>query len=114
MRIQQVRSSRPSWANRWLVLTKLLGEHTSSRFAFSVSRRIGNAVTRNHVKRLLGESIRKQLPEIKGTWDIVLIARQPTSRASLAQIDHAVTNLFRQAHLVREPDRDGVIETRTQ
>jgi ribonuclease P protein component len=106
LRIQQVRSSRPSWANRWLVLTKLVGEQASSRFAFSVSRQVGNAVTRNRVKRLLGESVRKRLPDIEGTWDIVLIARRLASRANLTQIDDAVTDLFRQAHLVQDLDQD--------
>ena len=111
LRIQQVRSSRPSWANRWLVLLKLSGEQASSRFAFSVSRRIGNAVTRNRVKRLLGESVRKQLPGIKGAWDIVLIARQPMGKASLPQVDSAVTDLLKQAHLLRAPDQDCTTET---
>ena len=102
LRIKQVRSSRPSWANRWLALTKLPGEQTPSRFAFSVSRRIGNAVARNRVKRLLRESIRRHLSEIKDSWDIVLIARQPASRAKLTQIDRAVTDLLEQAHLLHD------------
>jgi ribonuclease P protein component len=106
LRIRQVRSSGPSWANRWLVLSKLVGEQITSRVAFSVSRRIGNAVTRNRVKRLLRESIRQHLSQVKGTWDIVLVARRPTRSANLSQIDCAVSDLLRRAELTQNCDQD--------
>jgi hypothetical protein len=44
--------------------------------------------------------VRQHLPEIKGAWDVVLIARQPTHQASLIQIDRAVADLLKRADLV--------------
>ncbi len=99
-RIQQVRAARPSWANRRLVLARLGGEQAASRFAFVVSRRIGNAVTRNRVKRLLRAVVWQHLPEIEGRWDVVLIARRSIRGATFMQVDRAVVDLFKQSGLL--------------
>jgi len=45
-----------------------------SRFGLAVSRKVGNAVVRNRVKRWLRESIRRQSRGIIG-YDVVFIAR---------------------------------------
>ena len=108
-RIHQVRTSRPSWANHWLILVKLTSERREEsrpesrlecRFAFVVSRKIGGAVIRNRVKRLMREAVRCHLPDMCKGWDVVLIARWPTSQARFEQIEHAVVDLLRRANLV--------------
>jgi len=102
VRIRQVREARPSWANHWLVLTTHASELEHARFAFVVSRRVGNAVVRNRVKRLLREAVRHRLQMIAGGWDVVLIARQPARGARFQEMDRAVFDLLRRAGLVVE------------
>ena len=98
-RIQEVRRKGRGWRNRWLALSKLPNQEPSSRFAFSVSRRIGNAVTRNRVKRLIREAVRERLVRIRGGWDILFVARSRARDASFEQIQCAVADLLRQSHL---------------
>jgi ribonuclease P protein component len=98
-RIREVRQQGQSWHNRWLVLVKQDNERAESRFAFSASRRIGNAVVRNRVKRLMRESIRLRLPRISGGWDVLVIARIPARQASFEQLDRAVGHLLEEASL---------------
>lgn len=46
-----------------------------SRFGVSVSRKIGNSVTRNRVKRSIREALDELEPQLLGGLDYVVIAR---------------------------------------
>ena len=101
-RIREIRSSGQSWHNRWLVLSRLASTSSASHFAISVSRRLGAAVSRNRVRRLIGESIRLRLPRIGEGWDVLVIARLPARAASFVEIDGAVADLLRRSGLEAE------------
>jgi len=49
-------------------------EQAQSRIAFTVTRKVGNAVIRNRVKRWLREAARQQVASIPEGKDIVVIA----------------------------------------
>lgn len=89
-----------SWTNAWLVLIALPNGKGHSRFGFSVGRRIGKAVQRNRVKRLLREVIRLKLDRVAPGWDLVFIARSPMQAATFAQTQEAIRQLLQQAHLL--------------
>lgn len=65
-----------SHANRVLVLYGFprAGEG-ELRLGLSVSRRVGGAVERNHVKRLLREAFEQELARLPEGHDIVIVAR---------------------------------------
>lgn len=75
-----------SVANRYLVLYYFersgSGAGTGdadagTRVGFSVSKRLGGAVDRNRIKRVLREVLRAHRESLKGDVDLVLIARTP-------------------------------------
>ena len=49
-------------------------EQSQSRVAFTVTRKVGNAVVRNRVKRWLREATRQQLSSIPNHKNVVVIA----------------------------------------
>ncbi len=94
----QVHREGLSIANRLLVVRVLANGLDHSRFGFLVSKRIGNAVVRNRVKRRLREVVR--LTPVKPGWDAVFIARRDINQADFQQLKQAAENLLRRTHLV--------------
>ena len=97
-RFASIHKEGRSWANRHLVLKVLPNELDDSRFGFSTSRRVGNAVTRNKVKRRLREVIRSS--DVKPGWDVLIMGRTAAGTADFQQLKGSLTNLLRRADLL--------------
>ena len=87
-----------SWVSNLMVTKTLPNRLTLSRYGFSVSRRVGKAVVRNRVKRLLREIFR--LTPLEPGWDIVFIARPAAATADYASLKKAVEGLLSRARLL--------------
>jgi ribonuclease P protein component len=98
-RFQEVRRKGKSAKHRLAILVYLRNDLPYSRFGFTASRRVGNAVQRNRARRLLRESIRLQLETIEAGWDVVLIARPAIVGKSFQQVDEACKQLLKRARL---------------
>ena len=89
-------------ANNLLVVRVLPNGLDHNRFGFMVSKRLGNAVVRNKIKRRLREIVRQN--SLKEGWDAVFIARRGAEKASFGQLRRATENLFRRTRLSLPPD----------
>jgi len=69
-----------------------------SRYGFSVTKKVGKAVQRNHLKRLLREIMRLQ--SLKEGWDIVFIARPAAVNVDYHQLEGTVFKLLTRAQLL--------------
>ena len=97
-RFSQIHRKGRSVANNLLVLRLLSNGLEESRFGFMISKRVGNAVVRNRVKRRLREAVR--LNQVKGGWDAIFIARRPSASARYQQLEQAALNLLRRTNLL--------------
>lgn len=97
---EAVRRRGKGWSAALLVLRALANGLPCSRFGYVVSRRVGNAVVRNRVRRRIREVVR-QAPVREG-WDLVFIARSGAAEASYPELKQAVHELLRRGRLLRE------------
>ena len=67
-----------------------------ARLGISASRRVGNAVVRNRVKRQIREWYRTQKQTIPKGKDYVLIVRRPAASMSSAEIRQVLSDLVGQ------------------
>ena len=72
------------------------------RYGLSVSKRVGNAVIRNRVKRMLREILRTK--PLESGWDIMLIVRSLAANANYTEMDKSIDDLLSQAQLLRSPE----------
>ena len=96
-----------SQASNLVVMRALPSGLTLSRYGFSVSKRVGKAVTRNRVKRLLREILRTM--PLKSGWDIVFIARPAVASSDYASLKSSVQHLLSRAHLLETDKSPGFL-----
>jgi len=71
-----------------------------SRYAIAAGRSIGNAVSRNRVKRRLRSSLDIILTSIRPGWDLIIYGRQPLLSAKYNEIRLAMNEILQKADLL--------------
>ena len=87
-----------SYPSELIVLRTLPNNLDHSRYGLSVSKKVGNAITRNKLKRRLREINRIEL--IKPGWDMVYILRPSAAKASFTSLKTTVETLLSKADIL--------------
>jgi ribonuclease P protein component len=92
-----------SIANQQFVLYHLAKpEHEYFRLGVSVSKKIGNAVVRNRLRRIMKEVVRLHKNSIELTADFILIARKPVSKMVYKDIESSMIHVLKKANIYKK------------
>lgn len=95
-----------------LVLWLPRRDHPIPRVGLTVSKKVGNAVVRNQVKRWLREAVRHELHRLVRPVDVVLIAHPNAATSSASSLRDEVRSAFREVMGETPPRRSRRHRTR--
>jgi ribonuclease P protein component len=88
------------WRDRLTSVKTLPNGLAFSRYGFSVSKKLGKAVARNRIRRILRDIMRKK--HLRAGWDIIVIPLPSAMEADYSQINDSIHRLLVQAHLLED------------
>ncbi|UQZ84491.1 Ribonuclease P protein component [Paenibacillus konkukensis] len=75
-------------------------QQESFRLGISVSKKLGNAVVRNRIRRVVKEIVRLNRPKFAGGYDFILIARKPVVGLTYQEVEKSILHVFKRASLL--------------
>lgn len=92
---RKIYQSGSSAADRYLVIYKLKSISDEPCIGFSISKKVGNAVKRNRIKRKLREICRLNLEKFPKGHNFVIIARVAAQNSDYGQLEQSVFNVLK-------------------
>lgn len=97
---ERLRRTSRSQQHPMMLLSYVPNGLDHNRYGFITSKRLGKAVKRNRVRRLLRETIHLIHPRMQSGFDLVIIARHPLIGQPFSVVQHTVEMLLRRAGIV--------------
>ncbi|WP_248929328.1 ribonuclease P protein component [Paenibacillus hamazuiensis] len=73
------------------------------RLGVSVSKKLGNAVVRNRLRRVIKEIVRHHADRIPPEYDFIVIARKPVVEMDYKEMEKSLLHVLRKAALLSKP-----------
>ena len=85
-----------------LVVYCLKRKRGGVRIGITTGKKVGNAVARNRARRLIREAVRLCENDIRGNWDIVLVARTRTPYLKMQDVSRELNRALSEMGILAE------------
>ena len=102
IQFKKVYRSGKSYGNRLIVLFVFKNGLKYNRVGYAVTKKVGNSVTRNRVRRRMKEIYRLNCFKIKKGYDLIFLPRINSKDSSYRNIESAMFHLLKIAHILNE------------
>lgn len=100
---QKIFKRGKSFANRQFVVYCSAKEgQTEFRIGLSVSKKVGNAVTRNRIKRFIRQAFLEMKEEINPNMDYVIIARHQAATLDFHESKKSLQHVLKVAKMIQK------------
>lgn len=91
-----------SFANKYLVVFFVKNNLDNNRVGVATTKKIGNSVVRNKIRRRIKESYRLNINKVKQGYDIVFLSRVNAKNANYKEIESALLHLVKISGLLKK------------
>lgn len=95
MEFKKVYKSGKNYWNRNLIVYVRRNGTDKTRIGISITKRVGNAVVRNKLKRRIREVSRVYLPNLRKGYDLIFIPKKNAVDLSFAELESAIMHIYR-------------------
>lgn len=97
---------------RYIIIYVLQSRRNYNRVGITVSKKLGCAVVRNRVRRIISESYRLSAPNHKTGYDFVIVGRSRTVTAKMPDVLECMNELFLKNGLFEEQNNNRRVSDR--
>ena len=101
----RVYSKGRSYVNQMMIIHVVNSDNVKGKVGFAVGKKIGNAVVRNRIKRLMREAYRIGQHSINQNISMILIARKPLIEAKSYFVQKSFMELCKKAKILKRSSK---------
>lgn len=100
---QKVFKEGKSFANRQFIVYRYQKtEQEQFRIGLSVSKKVGNAVTRNRIKRYIRQAFHEMKDDLQQDMDYIIIARHQAAKIDFHESKKSLQHVLRIARVLKQ------------
>ncbi len=92
------------FSGKAMVLYTTPSKTKNIKVGFAVTKKIGHATKRNLVRRRLREIVKKQLPNLKQNYNIIVVAKEGITEFGFSFLENEFVSLIKKAELNKNED----------
>ena len=102
MEFKKVYSGGKNYWNKYLIIYVRKNNLNYTRIGYSISKKVGNSVVRNKIRRRMKEIYRLKLNNIKEGYDIIIIPKRNAVNISYLELESAMLHIFKLGDIIEK------------